>query len=195
MDALKPIETSYNGYRFRSRLEARWAVHFEMHGVAYEYEKEGFELGKFGRYLPDFWLPEPAIWVEIKGQEPPPESDWHKMTSLVCLSGRPLICLSGGIGPECQGRFFAPTGTPDEYGLGRMTWVFCPGCQSLAALVWADSPPTAAGLWCTYGECFTKRRFSFNQKQLAMFLEESIDSVRRSYEYARSKRFEYGEGG
>ena len=28
--SIKPIETKYNGYRFRSRLEARWAVFFDM---------------------------------------------------------------------------------------------------------------------------------------------------------------------
>ena len=26
---VKPIETTYNGYKFRSRLEARWAVFFD----------------------------------------------------------------------------------------------------------------------------------------------------------------------
>ena len=39
---IKPIETYYNGYRFRSRLEARWAVFFDALGVPYEYEPEGF---------------------------------------------------------------------------------------------------------------------------------------------------------
>lgn len=27
-NSIKPIETIYNGYHFRSRLEARWAVFF-----------------------------------------------------------------------------------------------------------------------------------------------------------------------
>lgn len=51
---IKPIETIYNGYRFRSRLEARWAVFFDALGVDYEYEPEGFNLPNGGRYLPDF---------------------------------------------------------------------------------------------------------------------------------------------
>lgn len=63
---IKPIETVYNGYRFRSRLEARWAVFFDALGIEYEYEKEGFDLGKYGWYLPDFYLPEQNFWVEIK---------------------------------------------------------------------------------------------------------------------------------
>ena len=52
--SIRPIETIYNGYRFRSRLEARWAVFFDALGVEYEYEPEGFELPNGGRYLPDF---------------------------------------------------------------------------------------------------------------------------------------------
>jgi hypothetical protein len=53
---VKAIETAYKGYRFRSRLEARWAVFFDALGIVWEYEKEGFELPS-GRYLPDFWIP------------------------------------------------------------------------------------------------------------------------------------------
>ncbi len=59
------IQTIYNGYKFRSRLEARWAVFFDTLGIPYEYEKEGFDIdGQW--YLPDFWLPEQKIMLEIK---------------------------------------------------------------------------------------------------------------------------------
>lgn len=68
--SIKAIETQYKGYRFRSRLEARWAVFFDALGVRWEYEKEGFELGDGIRYLPDFWLPDMDLWIEVKGQEP-----------------------------------------------------------------------------------------------------------------------------
>lgn len=51
---IKNIETEYNGYKFRSRLEARWAVFFDAAGIKYEYEPEGFDLGNGLRYLPDF---------------------------------------------------------------------------------------------------------------------------------------------
>lgn len=69
------IPTEYNGWSFRSRLEARWAVFFDALAIEYEYEKEGYDLGKDGYYLPDFWLPHsvPALaeegwglWAEIK---------------------------------------------------------------------------------------------------------------------------------
>lgn len=76
--AIKPIETIYNGYRFRSRLEARWAVFLDCLGVKYEYEPEGFELPDGTRYLPDFRVMchatrggdcEPfPLYIEVKGQ-------------------------------------------------------------------------------------------------------------------------------
>lgn len=76
--AIKPIETLYNGYRFRSRLEARWAVFLDSLGVKYEYEPEGFELPDGTRYLPDFRVMchatrggdcEPfPLYIEVKGQ-------------------------------------------------------------------------------------------------------------------------------
>lgn len=63
---IKPIETEYNGYRFRSRLEARWAVFFDTAGIPYEYEPEGFVLTDGTYYLPDFYLPWYRCYVEIK---------------------------------------------------------------------------------------------------------------------------------
>lgn len=51
---MKAIETRYKGYRFRSRLEARWAVFFDALGIKWEYEPEGYDLGEAGWYLPDF---------------------------------------------------------------------------------------------------------------------------------------------
>lgn len=63
---LKAIETKYNGYRFRSRLEARWAVFFDSVGIKYRYETEGYNLNGI-YYLPDFYLPDLKIFVEVKG--------------------------------------------------------------------------------------------------------------------------------
>ena len=68
MAEIKAIETFYNGFRFRSRLEARWAVFFDAIGFEYEYEPQGFDLGEGYYYLPDFYLPENNSWVEIKGR-------------------------------------------------------------------------------------------------------------------------------
>lgn len=64
---ISAIETAYAGQLFRSRLEARWAVFFDCLGIAWKYEPRGFESSAGGRYLPDFLLPELAIWCEVKG--------------------------------------------------------------------------------------------------------------------------------
>lgn len=66
----QPIETHYAGHRFRSRLEARWAVFFDTLGIRWEYEPQGYLVGLDRRpYLPDFWLPGEKLWVEVKGSE------------------------------------------------------------------------------------------------------------------------------
>ena len=64
---IKAKETYYDGYRFRSRLEARWAVFFNNIGLEYEYEMEGFDMEECS-YLPDFYIPSIDRWFEIKGQ-------------------------------------------------------------------------------------------------------------------------------
>lgn len=68
-DNLKPIETIYKGNRFRSRLEARWAVFFNALGIEYLYEPEGFEFDGI-KLLPDFYLPtfDGSMFVEVKFQ-------------------------------------------------------------------------------------------------------------------------------
>ena len=70
---MKAIETIYKGYRFRSRLEARWAVFFDAIRAEWEYEPEGFVLNDGSKYLPDFLLHNVSgrgaseMYVEIKG--------------------------------------------------------------------------------------------------------------------------------
>jgi hypothetical protein len=64
----RAIETVFKNYRFRSRLEARWAVFFDALGLKWEYEPEGFDLDGVW-YLPDFRVKTPQgedIWYEIK---------------------------------------------------------------------------------------------------------------------------------
>ena len=67
---IKLITTRYSGYKFRSRLEARWAVFFDALKVPYEFETEGFDLGEKEWYLPDFLIKPPYspwnFWIEIK---------------------------------------------------------------------------------------------------------------------------------
>jgi len=99
--SIKAIETSYNGYRFRSRTEARWAVFFDAAGIKYEYEKEGFELPS-GRYLPDFWLPTLDAWFEVKGGDPT-KSELALAVDLYRATGKDVWLSSGQ--PRLDGEF------------------------------------------------------------------------------------------
>ena len=108
----KPIETHYGGYRFRSRLEARWAVFFDALGIRYEYEKEGYKLAS-GKYLPDFWLPDWKMWVEIKGRTPSEceqrlASELFQATSFAC-------CIFTN--PREYGRIFCLDSTESASGI------------------------------------------------------------------------------
>jgi hypothetical protein len=109
---IKPIETLYRGYRFRSRLEARWAVFFDAAGIRWRYEEQGYDLrgvvlpnepggleqaqGLYTKenpgvasdeelprwYLPDFYLPKQRCWVEVKARRPS-RTEAEKMARLV----------------------------------------------------------------------------------------------------------------
>lgn len=83
---MEAIETEYGGFRFRSRLEARWAVFFDEYDVDFLYEPEGFvfrwdatpwwsQRPTF-QYLPDFYLPDLNMYCEVKGSWN--EYDRHK---------------------------------------------------------------------------------------------------------------------
>jgi hypothetical protein len=60
------IPTTYNGVRYRSKLEAAWAEFFDRHRMKFAYESEGFNFDGVW-YLPDFYLPEIKTFVEVKG--------------------------------------------------------------------------------------------------------------------------------
>jgi hypothetical protein len=66
MEQFTAIQTEYNGYLFRSRLEARWAVFFDAMGIEYEYEPEGIVLSDGSLYLLDFYLPDFRCYFEVK---------------------------------------------------------------------------------------------------------------------------------
>lgn len=66
--------TLYNGYLFRSKLEAKWAVFFDALKVPYIYEPDAFVCKDGSQYTPDFFLPQSylrtddvaGIYIEIK---------------------------------------------------------------------------------------------------------------------------------
>ena len=109
MNEIKPIETVYNGYRFRSRLEARWAVLFDALKIKYQYEQDGFDLGDGQRYLPDFYFPDIKYYAEVKGNSEHIASDLKKTESFA-LHGKTAIMILGNIpyDPCSNGLYWIP---------------------------------------------------------------------------------------
>lgn len=116
---MKPIETTFKGYRFRSRLEARWAVFFDVIGVKWQYEVEGFKLSNGEYYLPDFKvlsINNMVCWYEVKpfgqigdGKLQQFAKDYRPTDSssndFTILSGDPFEVLESGfvVCPRCAG--------------------------------------------------------------------------------------------
>lgn len=110
---IKAIETSYGGCKFRSRLEARWAVFFDYLEWRWEYEPEGFQL-KSGWYLPDFrvHLTNPCEWsgdrwIEVKpfkGPECPVDARWQDLAK---DSKTPFMTVYGmhRVGDGCEAQW------------------------------------------------------------------------------------------
>jgi hypothetical protein len=103
---LKAIETRHKGYRFRSRLEARWAVYLDTMGIRWLYESEGYDLGSAGFYLPDFYLPQVALWAEVK-PEALTDSEMLKVEQLAVQSRHGVVLLVGVPGPHSYWTVFA----------------------------------------------------------------------------------------
>lgn len=181
---IKPIETRYAGCRFRSRLEARWAVFFDSLELKWLYEPQGYEIRGGRRYLPDFYLPELALWVEVKAHFRP--DDWALL----------LDAVEDGL-----------PGSPD--GAGRsVPWVLLLGEVPLyhTALHWMvyreqDNPTVKVrglALRTYYFEYVGWPSDARDVEEPDELLAEHYfgsSEVGDAYQAARSARFEYGESG
>lgn len=174
----RAIETIYNGYRFRSRLEARWAVFMDAIGVAYQYELEGFKLSSGKLYLPDFYLPTLNTWLEVKGEWEVQREDetWCKARDLA-LDMDERVCVFVGQFDSASSLYgWEFCGTEDEstgHEPLRVWWFRCPMCS-----VW-QTGRTVAELPC---DC------------LLYWPGEQPELVRAVLR-AKQARFEFGESG
>ena len=98
MKEIQTLPSFYAGIKFRSRLEARWAIFFNRCGIKWEYEPEGYLLEDGTCYRPDFLLHglvglvEGDLFVEVKGKLT--EKDAKKISMFV--NGKKGICIENG---------------------------------------------------------------------------------------------------
>jgi hypothetical protein len=193
------VETLYDGYHFRSRLEARWAVVFNFMGVAYQYEpfsvKYTHKRRKFS-YWPDFvlegvhFLPyyfdtaerKGSVFMEVKHREYPATtkdiSKWRALKSrtqnFAVAKGLGYFAGDGVFGvDDMKVEYY--NGTPDnglqpfEEPLGMFS---CPRCNT----IWLEFV-TVPEWWycplCTYEHDLTAE---FNRAYEASISHEYIDA-------------------
>ncbi len=132
---IKAIETYYKGHKFRSRLEARWAVFFETAGIRWIYEQEGFVVNN-KPYLPDFFLPDLG-YFEVKGRY---EYDDELMQEFANEIGQPLFVAFEEIPIPEWGKGYLKTFIPNSYPQEgeMMYWGYsdmflqCDGCGKIS---------------------------------------------------------------
>lgn len=181
-DHLRAIETTYLGYRFRSRLEARWAAFLTRLGVKFEYESEGYDLNGT-RYLPDFWLPGNRTFIEVKAQR----GDGVDRKPLAAVEAAPNLFSRDSDNPHHMVIVYGDplNGDSDEIRWFGETWVskagfprVCPWCHQISF----SGRRSTRATWTSDCACGS------------LELPERQAFVTDAALAARQARFEFGDG-
>lgn len=170
---IRPLDTQYRGYNFRSRLEARWAVFFTTLGIVFEYENQGYSLdGTF--YLPDFWLPNQNCYVEVKPYTPIIDDEYRAHRLSLEMGVRSFIAFGAVPYPIGANKFDNDSMWGYDAGnyLKNNLWCRCPICKTynIAHEGYAYRLP------CGCTEDTTLQTWDYR-------------SILQAYQYARSERF------
>lgn len=182
---LKAIPTWYAGCKFRSRLEARWAVFFDTIGTDWQYEPESYDT-PYGWYIPDFYLPVHGAWVEVKGGSFS-QKDQNKAGYVAekkwCEKGDKFRVLVGDI-PRPQARIIFPL--PPTF----------PRVAAIPSIAWViQNPefPTSGGREVSWKQTLDMVRGWSAVPWIPAYRDEThFDEALTA---ARSARFEHGQSG
>jgi len=105
---------TYKNIIYASVLEVRYVKMFETLGIEFQYERHTvkyFWQNRMRPYLPDFFLPQSKLWLEVKGNYPTKQeivkAEWlarRTQQRVVICSGVPSIdCISLLIHPDYHG--------------------------------------------------------------------------------------------
>lgn len=200
---IKAIETRYAGCRFRSRLEARWAVFFDHLGIRWDYEPEGYSTPA-GGYLPDFMLhlPNERTLFEVKPESQADEdTDKRWFYASNAADGR-LIVAYGMPRPDqlepslghMNGHLNLIDGRGDEdcWGWDNFyAFCLCPWCRKVGIEFGGRGARVCghAKHGLTYREA--ENQIGHSDKAYSYDDPRIVDA----YVAARSARFEHGERG
>ena len=181
---MKPIETEYKGYRFRSRLEARWAIFFDACGVDWEYEPEGYDLGDGLYYLPDFLLhgvdgrDGGDLYVEVKGQMT--DLDALKINRFAEQGGKVLVVGRLPEGDDAQD--ISEDISDRTYSCGREGWPYEFNFETIDGDHFAAHPGINKD-----------GRFELFGDDGSYLCDQDDRATEKAYRLARQARFEYGQ--
>lgn len=124
-------EINYDGYRFRSKIEAQWYVFFKTLGIEVHYEPETISLeglnGRVINYLPDFYLPEHDCYVEIKLETTPTHDESMKCYLLAEQTGKNVYLFYETLGKKDTNGYVYLKYSGAFLPLQR--WTQCPRCR------------------------------------------------------------------
>lgn len=167
-------------------MEARWAVFFDTLRLDWDYEKEGYDLGDLGFYLPDFWVSDlydrhghKGMFVEIKGQEAT-DLEIEKLGRLL-EPGRHAAMLQRGMKMPTSFKDdneFIEVANYEQYGICTDYPMVFMKCYSCGAVKF-EFPEYN---YCKCEVCGNKA-------------DEDHPLIHKAFENALSARFEFGESG
>jgi len=188
---IKAIDTKYKGYKFRSRLEARFAVFLDAMDISWDYEMQGYDLPINGKYLPDFYLPngglapgyDRPLWIEVKAGEPT-LSEINKLRELAVSTKIAGAFFQGTCksGDSTFGSWFNKI--YNFYGLSVISKVqlplnfYVPANRRMPSDFWER-----------------ENEYSFDGYFIPLMAEFPVQQLRQAAKAALSARFEFGESG
>jgi hypothetical protein len=206
------IETHYASHRFRSRTEARWAVAFDALGEPWLYEPQGYDLTLLRDrghccYLPDFYLPNRRLWVEVKGSHESLKRDWPTLlTAAHPTQGLPLDpdgspVPEGGTFPRLMVLGPVPEGFVEPWArAGFLLFSMYEGRRAFQysdllgnttlPLTYFPAEEGATRPLCTYSLSTPDLHIHRSDDRLC---REESDRINHALTSAREARFEFGE--
>ena len=206
--AVKAIETVFQGHRFRSRLEARWAVFFTEAGLPWEYEPEGFCFPCGTHYLPDFFIPnvegKTCCYFEVKPYiETISKTGWRycevdPKVEAARAAGLYVVQLNGLFNPARDGAGYEMNHPYEDDAYG---WCVCPFTEQVGiafncrgARVRPDHPhnienpdPAHVGKWFLENPC--------NWQHGDKAYSGDHPKIIKAFTAANMARFEHGANG